>query len=344
MTLCAVSAETVNKRQAARRSIWRVIACIWRTLMPACRLLCIGLLHAQIGLAAETRVDSVWLLSSRANGDYQEVVDAFTQRLATAPGPQPEVRVIDAEAAKDPLTLTPGTAPPTLIVAIGSAAARLAQVAPRSVPVLDILIPRLLYEQLPAAGSARSALYIDQPFERQLNLCRLVVPDLRHVAVLYGPTSQDSDKDLRNAAQQSGISLITQHVAAGTNPNAALDQVLDGSQLLLALPDPDVFTRYTVAGLLLTAYHHAVPIIGFSAAYVKAGALAAVYSTPEQIGRDAAEMVLAARTAAGWTLPAPRYPSYYNVAVNRQVGRSLSLTLPDDADLQRALAHQEQTQ
>ncbi len=149
---------------------------------------------------------------------------------------------------------------------------------------------------------------------------------------------------MRRAAQRSGINLIAQHVAAGTNPNAALEQVLEDSQLLLALPDPDVFTRYTVAGLLLTSYHHAVPVIGFSAAYVKAGALAAVYSTPEQIGRDAAEMVLAARTDAGWTLPAPRYPTYYNVAVNRQVGRSLSLKLPDDTELHRALSHQEQAQ
>ena len=321
------------------------IALIRQVLMRACRRLCIGLLccllHTQNGMAAETRADTVWLLTSRVNGDYQDVVDAFMQRLAAAPAPQPKVRVIDAATGIDTLTLASGTAQSALIVAIGSVAARLAHATPRTQPVLDILIPRLLYEQLAPVSSARSALYIDQPFKRQLNLCRLIMPDLRQLAVLYGPTSQDSDSDLRRAAERSDISLRTQHVTAGTNPNAALDQVLGNSQLLLALPDPEVFNRYTVAGLLLTAYHHAVPIIGFSAAYVKAGALAAVYSTPEQIGLDAADMVLAARTEAGWTLPAPRYPTDYKVAVNRQVGRSLNLKLPDDDDLQRALAEQE---
>ena len=286
----------------------------------------------------------VWLLTSHAGGDYQQVADAFTQRLATTEQDHTDVRVIAVENDPGALALDKYGPRPGLIVAIGSAAARLAQTMPGNQPVLNILIPRLLYEQLTPAGSAHSALYIDQPFERQLNLCRLIVPELRQLAVLYGPTSRDSGSDLRSAAQRSGIDLIAQHVTAGANPNAALDQVLDDSQLLLALPDPEVFTRYTVAGLLLTAYHHAVPVIGFSAAYVKAGALAAVYSTPEQIGRDAAEMVLAARTDAGWTLPAPRYPTYYNVAVNRQVGRSLGFKLPDDTELHRALSHQEQAQ
>jgi len=340
--------EPINLRQAPQRSRVRVIARNRQVLMRTCRQLCIGLLfgllHTQPGLAAETHADTVWLLSSHTNGDYQKVADAFIQRLAPPPEQQLTIRVINAETETDALTFKPGTTPPSLIVAIGSDAARLAEAAPRTVPVLDILIPRLLYEQLPPAGSARSALYIDQPFQRQLNLCRLIVPDLRHLAVLYGPTSQGSDQALRSAAQQSGVTLITQHVTAGTNPNDALDQVLDDSQLLLALPDPDVFTRYTVAGLLLTAYHHAVPVIGFSAAYVKAGALAAVYSTPEQIGRDAAEMVLAARADAGWVLPAPRYPAFFSIAVNRQVGRSLSLKLPDDTELQQALEDKEQAQ
>ena len=325
-------AQPRGKRHAHRIMLsmrkW-VFSCLFLCLAPVQAILAGG---------------QVWLLTSHTGGDYQQVADAFIRRLATTEKDHSDVRVIALENDLSSLALEKKGTSPDLIVAIGSAAARSAQTMPGNQPVLNILIPRLLYEQLAHAGSARSALYIEQPFERQLNLCRLIIPELRHLAVLYGPTSQASAGELRNAAQRSGVNLISQHVTAGTNPNAALDQVLDDSQLLLALPDPDVFTRYTVAGLLLTAYHHAVPVIGFSAAYVKAGALAAVYSTPEQIGRDAAEIVLAARTAAGWTLPAPRYPAYYNVAVNRQVGRSLSLKLPDDADLQRALAQQEQAQ
>jgi ABC-type uncharacterized transport system substrate-binding protein len=310
------------------------------TRVALCFCLLSGL--SQTGWSDDARADTVWLLSSRTNSDHLNVVDAFMRRLATAP--QIKVRVIDTDSDADTPVFKAEAEPSVLIVAIGSAAARLAHNAPAAQPVLDILIPRLQYEQQTLAGGSRSALYIDQPFERQLNLCRLIAPDLRHLAVLYGPTSQASYSDLHNAARQTDVTLHEQNVAAGTNPNAALDRVLDDSQLLLALPDPEVFTRYTVAGLLLTAYHHAVPVIGFSAAYVKAGALAAVYSTPEQIGRDAAEIVLASRTDTGWMLPTPRYPAYYSVAVNRQVGRSLNLKLPDDAVLLQALTRKEQAQ
>lgn len=321
-----------------RRSLVRqILTWTGRRLRVVVLLLCV------FNTISASAADMVLLLSSSANGDYPEVVSAFTQRLATAPAPQPLVKVIDAEAGTAALTATLTATPPALIVAIGSVAARLAHAAPRTQPVLDILVPRLLYAQLPVTGSAQSALYIDQPFERQLNLCRLIVPDLHRLAVLYGPDSRDYDRDLRRDARRLDIRLTTGQVAAGANPNAALDAVLDDNQLLLAVPDPTVFNRYTVAGLLLTAYHHGVPIVGFSAAYVKAGALAAVYSTPEQIGREAAEMVLAAHEGGHWTLPAPRYPSYYNVAVNRQVGRSLNLKLPDEADLERALTQQEHT-
>lgn len=265
------------------------------------------------------------------------------QEMASAGKPQIAVRVINVENQSGPLALDKEDPNPDLIVAIGSDAARLARSAPRAIPVLDILIPRLLYEQLhsttPGNESTQqhSALYIDQPLERQLNLCRLIVPNLNHVAVLYGATSQASASALETAAQQLDITLTTGNIPPGASINAKLDEILDNSQLLLALPDPDVFNRYTVSGLLLTAYHHNVPVIGFSSAYVKAGALSAVYSTPEQIGREAADAVLNAHTDKGWLLAPPRYHTNYSVALNHQVARSLNLKIPSEDELLRKL-------
>lgn len=313
----------------------------WRGCRQLCIALLLCLLNTHNSPAAESRADAVWLLTG---GEHPDLVKAFIHRLATGPLPQPKVRVIDTANGLDTSKTAGDAHPSALIIAIGSTAARLAHATPRTQPVLDILIPRQLYEQLSTVGTAQSALYIDQPLERQLNLCRLIVPEVMRLAVLYGPASRTTDSALRSSALRLGITVHARQVNSGSNPNAALDDVLDDSQLLLALPDPDVFNRYTVAGLLLTAYHHDVPVVGFSAAYVKAGALAAVFSTPEQIGRDAAEIVLAARTDAGWALPVARYPKYFEVAVNRQVGRSLNLKLRDDIDLKRVLEQQEHAQ
>lgn len=294
--------------------------------------------------AAGPRSGPIWLVSSRADTDHQQVVNAFTQRIRAAQPPQPEIVSLDVNSTPVLPELNKDHERPVLIVAVGSPAARLVLPAPADVPVLDVLIPRLLFEELHSGKDGapmRSALYIDQPFERQLDLCNLIISDLHRIAVLYGPASQSSAGALQAAAHRAGIELISQRLSAGSNPNAALDEVLDTTQLLLALPDTEVFNRYTVAGLLLTAYHHDIPVIGFSRAYVNAGALAAVYSSAAQIGRDAADMALAAH-AADWNLPAPRYPASFSVAVNRQVAQSLGLKLREEDDLQRTLVQLEE--
>lgn len=330
--------HAVNSK-VCRRSVRAVLLLLLFAFSAA------GFLADRIAQAAPPSSGPIWLLSSHEAGDYQQAADAFRQGMEAARPPSPKIVFIDVNNTPSLPDADKDLERPVLIVAVGSPAVRLARTAPADVPVLEILIPRLLFEELhgtAARDQRRSALFIDQPFARQLNLCKAIIPDLRRIAVLYGPTSQTAAGALEVAARHAGIAIVDHRLSAGSNPNAALDEVLDSSELLLALPDTEVFNRYTVAGLLLTAYHHDVPVIGFSRTYVNAGALAAVYSTPAQIGHDAAEMTLAARSA-GWRLPAPRYPASFTVSVNRQVAQSLGLKLPEDEQLQQTLVRQEKT-
>jgi ABC-type uncharacterized transport system substrate-binding protein len=73
-----------------------------------------------------------------------------------------------------------------------------------------------------------------------------------------------------------------------------------------------------------------VPLVAFSPAYVKAGAVLALYSTPAQVARRAAEMT---RTwLAGRGLPPPQAPREFAVTANAKVAASLGLQL-DEASL-----------
>ena len=68
---------------------------------------------------------------------------------------------------------------------------------------------------------------------------------------------------------------------------------------------------------------------------VKAGALAALYSTPLQIGRQAAELLI----AHGTHLPLPATPSKFSIDINRSVADAFGLRLPEESDLfQKLLA------
>jgi putative tryptophan/tyrosine transport system substrate-binding protein len=118
---------------------------------------------------------------------------------------------------------------------------------------------------------------------------------------------------------------------------SSLKRVLARSEALLALPDAQVYNQSTLQGILLNAYRSGAPVFGYSAAQVKAGALAAVYSTPEQIGSHAAELLLKAGDGNKWTLPAAQHPRYFNIAVNREVSKSLGFSIDEDIVLHEKL-------
>ncbi|MGA7800269.1 MAG: ABC transporter substrate binding protein [Gammaproteobacteria bacterium] len=237
----------------------------------------------------------------------------------------------------------------SLVVAVGVRAAAQALQSSRPTPVLCVLVPQITFDMLRRvytgdSGRPVSAIYLDQPMGRQLDLVRLTVPTLQQVGVLLGPNSRMARKTLESAAHARGISVHIGEIGPDDNPIAALTSVLDDSDALLAEPDPVVFNRGNLEGILLSTYRMSIPVIGFSHAYVQAGALAAVYSTPEQIGRQAGELISRMARLGRWQLPKPSYPAYYTVTVNRQVARSLRLDVPTGQQLQAELEKLERRQ
>ena len=109
--------------------------------------------------------------------------------------------------------------------------------------------------------------------------------------------------------------------------------------VFLALPDPRVINADTAQNVLLTSFRMRRPVVGYSAAYVRAGALAAVYSTPQQIGTQTGQIVRA--ILGGSPLPAPQFPKQFSVSVNHKVARSMGLELDDDDVIRNRIAREE---
>jgi len=91
-----------------------------------------------------------------------------------------------------------------------------------------------------------------------------------------------------------------------------------------------VFNSETAANILMAAYRRQVPLVGFSPAYVKAGALLALYSTPAQVGTRGGDVLR--QNLAGRSLPPPQWSREFTVKVNQDVARSLGFAL-DEARL-----------
>jgi ABC-type uncharacterized transport system substrate-binding protein len=296
-------------------------------------LLLVGLLFHVQALAADG--PRILVMTEVAGGVYGQTLEGLEQVLAALPeGSRP--RLVVRELSK--LQPLPDTTGYELVVTLGSDMAARLMIKPPDASLLCLLIPRLtfrhLVSQLPEPSRKRvSAIYLDQPFARTLHLLQSTFPKARDIAVPLGPSSALEKTELEAVAATHGLRLHLVHIREDENPLPAILGLLDDSDVVLALPDPVVYNQYSVQGILLATYRREIPVIGFSRAYVRAGAIAAVYTTPVQVGRQAGRLLLDAFAMTPPRLPPPRPPEEYEIAVNRQVTRSLGIILPDDVDL-----------
>jgi ABC-type uncharacterized transport system substrate-binding protein len=203
--------------------------------------------------------------------------------------------------------------------------------------VLSLLIPRQAFESLGPRADARaarhlSAVFIDQPLSRQLDLVRIALPNRKRVGVVLGTASGAIRGELQERARERDLTLELVEIGDSSGVYNGLQQILPGSDLLLAIADPVVFNASTVYGLLLTSYRAQVPVIGFSEGLVKAGALLGLFSSARQVGKQGGE--IATRLLTGEAgLPPPQYPRYFTVRVNQSVARSLGIAIAEEATL-----------
>jgi ABC-type uncharacterized transport system substrate-binding protein len=310
-----------------RRAQARSGLCAWLLALCCCL--------PALGAAASADPLRVLVLLSESGGPYGELVEALKERTGPG-GPHVESRLVPDGMGELGRILD---SRPALVVPVGIRATAMVLRASGDLPVLSLLIPQNSYAALLADTGAnghsgsRSAIYMDQPLARQLDLLRLLLPKTNRLAVLVGPDSLPRLPELQQLCERRGLQLVSERVAAGDNPVPALMRLTDRAGVLLALPDPAVFNRTSLQAILLTTYRSNVPVLGFSRAYVNAGALAAVHSTARQIGAQAGEWIAELHAHGDWRLGAPRHPGYYSISVNAQVAKSLGIGVADERSL-----------
>lgn len=284
-------------------------------------------------------VSDVVVVLSNDSSSYQEVVEglksAWTQSAISAPA----FKVVPLQGAViNPEILTGKSVEAIIAVGVQAAQAVLGINVHR--PVLVTLIPKSSFDKLRQNKNNSpeiSAIYLDQPLDRQVALFGITLPTRKRLGVVIGPESQDKLKPLQTAARNQKIQLVTEKIDSADELLPAIQRVLSDADALLALPDPLVFNKNNAQSILLTSYRYQEPVIGYSQSYVKAGALYAVYSMPVQIGQQAGELIQRLLASKFSTLPSPQYPKYFSVSVNAQVARSLGIQMEDEEVLTQKL-------
>ena len=268
------------------------------------------------------------LILSDNTAPYKEFAGNFSEAMQNSPW----------KITASTLGQTDTSSAPTLIVTVGVDAFRQTLQRHGSTPIIATLIGRQIYQKILAeSGAPRSrttAIYIEQPYSRQVAFIRHLLPDKKRAGILISSDSRADASSIRQAFISHRMTLDSEDSETEESLLPALNTLFDRVDFLLATPDPKIYKRDQIKALLLTSYRHQKPVIAFSSAFVTAGALAAIFSSPKQIARQTAEMVI----SHGANLAPAEYPEQFSIATNRNVADALNLRIAEDAELRRVLA------
>jgi putative tryptophan/tyrosine transport system substrate-binding protein len=278
---------------------------------------------------AYTGVTIVLSAHTQAN---QEFIDTFKAEIANNKNANLKVKVIVFQEAEK-LVVAENS---ELVVALGVKALEAAVKLKFTTPVLGVFTPMPSFNSLLVKARRDlgnfSAIVLDQPFSRQIALIKIILPESKKIGVLLGPTSSQFSDLIKEEGEESGLSVMEENVYQEADLIPKLKDALDTSDALMAVPDPLIYSRETAQPILLTSYRHLKPIFGYSQSYVRAGALAAVYSSSKQLAKQAAEIALKSQQTPS-LLPPPQAPKYFSILVNYQVARSLNIALKTDEEI-----------
>lgn len=291
-------------------------------------LLCLLVLIPTLSWAESSRIS---VLLSDDSAPYQRFATSLKKSLQKA-GQSIEIQYLNYP------NFQLGSA--DLVIAVGMNA--LESTIANDASVLGVMIPRKSYEALRTQRPKKlSAVYLDQPYDRQLDLIQATLPRLKNLGVLHSPDAGNAISDLRHDTLERSISLNVQPVKSFDTLYQALETVLDKIDALLVIPDSEIYNNRNIRNILLTSYRHKVPLIGISQGYVNAGALCAIFSTPEQLAEQTATMVVSFNKTK--RLTDPQYPTLFTIDFNQQVARSLEIVPMSPETIRERMYRIEQT-
>lgn len=272
---------------------------------------------------------SIHVILSETGGSYSEFSDALRENLR------------NSNVTLNVLDITLPLPNSSLIIAVGMKAASLVA-SNNSQRVLNVMIPKSGHKKLLKDFPRRensplfSSVYLDQPFERQLSLIAAAFPERSRVGILFDNPPPDDLNALREKTAEYGLKLYEQEVGVHASVFDAVQKVLSNSDLLLALPVPSVYNSSTLRNILVSTYQAEIPLVGFSSAYVKAGAICAVFSTPAQFASQTSLTIR--KFIETGNLPPAQYPKFYEVAVNDRVALSLKINMKSHEEILRRMS------
>ncbi len=223
----------------------------------------------------------------------------------------------------------------TLIITLGLNAANFLNDKKLDKPVIHSYLAEFQYLNHEKQDNHYSIL-LDQPLQRYLSFIKYLIATQK-IGIIKHKNNKISSEKLIELSTTFDLNLEQYLFESGDNPVNTVRDLLQINDVLLSLPNPEIYNRQTLKGILLTSYRQNKPMISYSPAHVKSGALAAIYSSPENIGNQIADLLNKLLEDKSFKPSSHYFASEYEITINYRVARSLGLKLTGKKEILKKL-------
>lgn len=281
-----------------------------------------------------------YVLIKSGNGEIYTRFEKSLNVTLTNINQQNSLTTLDIDAFNSPHNISVLTSFDAIISA-GIEASIAVSNAHSTSPTIMAMLPKESYADINNPGKIICniknchILLIDQPVQRQLQLLKLALPSANQISIISSHESSRLLTSITQNASKFGMTINNITVSDEDDVLSALNQNLTNSDVLMAIPDAIVYNRNTARAILLSAFHRRIPLFAYSRSFVRAGAILGIYSTPEDIARQVAELL--SGNPKNTVTPLEIYPKYYTIDINQRAADALGITIPDAALLAKRL-------
>lgn len=185
---------------------------------------------------------------------------------------------------------------PTLFHSVGSKATKLAKKNFEKTPLIFSMVLNPVasgfVDSMRAPGQNMSGASMDIPFGQQFKAMKRILPKTRNIGIIYSEAETGLVvAEAEKVAFQLGLKLVRAEVKSPADLYGALNKLVGKVDFLWSVADGNVFTRETTREILIATLREGIPFMGLSPSFVRAGALAALESSPYEMGRNAAGLM-----------------------------------------------------
>ena len=142
-----------------------------------------------------------------------------------------------------------------------------------------------LKENLSANQHQWNAIPIDPPIMTMVDIADQLSTQVHKNSIIIAVSEDNVDaiNSIRQIAplKNSTINLVV--IKKGQTPAKEIEQHLRGASVIVAIRDPIVWSKKNARWMLRQAYDYRIPVIGYSKAFLKAGAMVSVYASADDI-------------------------------------------------------------